>query len=129
MVAKALMTPNDQHQRWEPAAADAGMVSDLNGWLPSAECCGWAFSSPLETQKLTVFVLVLRAGTVKHPGPRLHAERGQVVFGQAVAKWKTDDHHSGTHLHVNWMQAPERLWKSRVRRVDVGLLCKWGPEN
>ena len=37
--------PNAQHQRWEPAAVDARIGTDLNGWLPSAECCGSAFSS------------------------------------------------------------------------------------
>jgi hypothetical protein len=35
-----LKRQNDQHQRWEPAATDAGVESELNGWLPSAECCG-----------------------------------------------------------------------------------------
>jgi hypothetical protein len=34
--------PNVEHQRWEPAAPDTRVVSDLNGWLPSAECCGSA---------------------------------------------------------------------------------------
>jgi hypothetical protein len=28
-------------QRWEPAAEDARMLADLNGWLSSAECSGW----------------------------------------------------------------------------------------
>jgi hypothetical protein len=27
---------NDQRERREPAATDAGNLSDLNGWLPSA---------------------------------------------------------------------------------------------
>ena len=31
---------NDEHQRWEPAAADTGIASNLNGWLPSAGCSG-----------------------------------------------------------------------------------------
>ena len=31
---------NDQHQRWEPAAEDSRIVTDLNGWLSSAACCG-----------------------------------------------------------------------------------------
>jgi hypothetical protein len=36
---------NAEHQRWEPAAADAGIGSELNGWLPSAECSGSATRS------------------------------------------------------------------------------------
>ena len=28
-----------EHLRGEPAAGDTLSVSDLNGWLPSAECC------------------------------------------------------------------------------------------
>ena len=31
-------------KRREPAADDARLESDLNGWLPSAACCGYAFS-------------------------------------------------------------------------------------
>ena len=34
--------PNAQHQRWEPAASDARIGTELNDWLPSAACCGWA---------------------------------------------------------------------------------------
>ena len=34
-----LKQANGQHQRWEPAAADVRIAPDLNGWLPSAECC------------------------------------------------------------------------------------------
>jgi hypothetical protein len=37
-----IFTPNAQHQPWEPAAIDAGLQTDLNGWLPSAACCCWA---------------------------------------------------------------------------------------
>jgi len=37
--------PNDQHQPREPAAADARIDTDLDGWLPSAECSGWALFS------------------------------------------------------------------------------------
>ena len=37
-----LWLPNAQHQRWEPAAADARIVTDLNGWLASAACYCWA---------------------------------------------------------------------------------------
>ena len=37
--------PNDHHQRWEPAADDVGVVADVNGWLSSAACCGWAHGS------------------------------------------------------------------------------------
>jgi len=39
-IHKTQTMPNDQHQRWEPAAADTRTATDLNGWLPSAECCG-----------------------------------------------------------------------------------------
>ena len=28
--------PNDKRERWEPAAGDARVGTDLNGWLPSA---------------------------------------------------------------------------------------------
>ena len=31
---------NGEHQRWEPAAAGARIVTELNGWLTSAECYG-----------------------------------------------------------------------------------------
>jgi hypothetical protein len=41
-----MVLPNDQHQRWEPAAADIRIATDLTGWLPSAECCGSAFLFP-----------------------------------------------------------------------------------
>src|SRR5207237_2144661 len=41
---KVLFYANDQHQRWEPAAHDSGTESQVNGWLPSAACCGWASS-------------------------------------------------------------------------------------
>src|ERR1041384_3680364 len=34
--------PNDNHQRWEPAAKRCGIVPEQNGWLPSAEWCGYA---------------------------------------------------------------------------------------
>jgi hypothetical protein len=34
------LSSNDEHQRWEPAATDARIATDLNGWLPSAGCCG-----------------------------------------------------------------------------------------
>jgi hypothetical protein len=40
--AGPLLPPNDQHQRREPAATDVGIGTELNGWLPSAECCGSA---------------------------------------------------------------------------------------
>ena len=40
--AGAIIRPNDQDQRWEPAAPDPRIASDLNGWLPSAACCGSA---------------------------------------------------------------------------------------
>jgi hypothetical protein len=32
--------PNDDHQRWEPAATDTGIAADLSGWLPSAAWFG-----------------------------------------------------------------------------------------
>jgi hypothetical protein len=35
-----LLMPNDQHQRWEPAANVVGTVTERDGWLPSAACCG-----------------------------------------------------------------------------------------
>jgi hypothetical protein len=38
-----MLLPNAQHQPREPAAADARSDTDLNSWLPSAECCGSAF--------------------------------------------------------------------------------------
>jgi hypothetical protein len=38
-------TPNVERERWEPAAADARIGTDLNGWLPSAPRFGWASSS------------------------------------------------------------------------------------
>ena len=41
---------NDEHQRWEPAATDVGIGTELNGWLPSAECCGSAKCSWLTFQ-------------------------------------------------------------------------------
>ena len=31
---------NDQHERWEPAANDVQIGTELNGWLPSAAWCG-----------------------------------------------------------------------------------------
>src|ERR1035437_479517 len=34
------MTLNGQHQRREPAATEGGIVSERDGWLPAAECCG-----------------------------------------------------------------------------------------
>jgi hypothetical protein len=33
---------NGQHQPREPAATDIGIVTDLHGWLPAPQCCGWA---------------------------------------------------------------------------------------
>lgn len=42
--ARRAITPNDQHQRWEPAAKGPGIETELNGWLPSAACCGSTFS-------------------------------------------------------------------------------------
>jgi hypothetical protein len=40
--------PNGQHQRREPAATEQRMQTELNGWLPSAECCGYALVSSIE---------------------------------------------------------------------------------
>ena len=34
--------PNGQQQRCEPAAEGGRIASDVNGWLASAECCGYA---------------------------------------------------------------------------------------
>jgi len=34
-----VLATNAQHQRWEPALADARIVTELSGWLPSAACC------------------------------------------------------------------------------------------
>ena len=34
------VAPNGQHQRWEPAATERQVQTELNGWLPSAGCCG-----------------------------------------------------------------------------------------
>ncbi len=50
-------THNVQHQRWEPAAADTGIGSELNGWLPSAECCGSARMSPEPPPRLAIWYL------------------------------------------------------------------------
>jgi len=36
------LRPNDERERWEPAAADARIGTDLNGWLPSAPRYGGA---------------------------------------------------------------------------------------
>jgi hypothetical protein len=36
---------NDRCERWGPAAADARIATDLNGWPPSAPHLGWASSS------------------------------------------------------------------------------------
>jgi hypothetical protein len=45
-VARVMATAaNEQHQRREPAATDAGIVTELNGWLPSAECWGSVIST------------------------------------------------------------------------------------
>src|ERR1017187_2717551 len=41
VLAHSLISPNVRHQRWEPAAADGGIATGLNGWLPSAEWRGW----------------------------------------------------------------------------------------
>jgi hypothetical protein len=38
------ISANGEYQRWEPAATDAEIVTDPNGWLASAECSGWAVS-------------------------------------------------------------------------------------
>jgi hypothetical protein len=38
---------NDWCERWGPAATDARIVADLNGWPPSAPHLGWAASSRL----------------------------------------------------------------------------------
>jgi hypothetical protein len=35
-----LMQPNDRCERWGPAATDARIVADLNGWSPSAPHLG-----------------------------------------------------------------------------------------
>jgi hypothetical protein len=37
----SVMRSNVQHQRWEPAAAYVRTGTELNGWLPSAACCGF----------------------------------------------------------------------------------------
>ena len=37
------LPPNDGRERWEPAATDAGIGTDLNGWLPSAPRSGSAY--------------------------------------------------------------------------------------
>src|SRR5437867_12145750 len=42
-VRRAFMA-NEEHQRGEPAAEDARIVTDLSGWLASAACCGSAWS-------------------------------------------------------------------------------------
>jgi len=49
-----LLSPNDERERWEPAAADARTGTDLNGWLPSAPRFGWAPSllSPVDELSL-----------------------------------------------------------------------------
>ena len=36
------ISPNAEHQRWEPAATERRMQTELNGWLPSAACYGCA---------------------------------------------------------------------------------------
>ena len=36
----ARVSPNDQHQRREPAATERRVQAELNGWLPSAACWG-----------------------------------------------------------------------------------------
>ena len=40
MAGRENYIPNVRHQRWEPAAEDARIVSGLAGWLPSAVCRG-----------------------------------------------------------------------------------------
>jgi len=37
---QGFIMPNDQHQRREPAATDDRIVTERNGWLPSAACWG-----------------------------------------------------------------------------------------
>ena len=39
-VLRMRLTPNDHHQRCEPAAEGFRGVSELNCWLASAEWCG-----------------------------------------------------------------------------------------
>jgi hypothetical protein len=34
------ISPNDWHQRQEPAANDVEIAAERNGWLLSAACCG-----------------------------------------------------------------------------------------
>ena len=46
-VASCTKRPNAQRERWGPAAGDAGIASNLNGWPPSAPRCG----SPIVTEK------------------------------------------------------------------------------
>ena len=38
-----IVSPNDEHQRPEPAAAQQRVRHGQNGWLPSAACCGSAY--------------------------------------------------------------------------------------
>jgi hypothetical protein len=42
MASGCVHRTNGQHQRCEPAANGFGIVSELNGWLASAACCGSA---------------------------------------------------------------------------------------
>ena len=32
---------NDDHQQWEPAAKDSGILTEVNGWLPYTAWCGY----------------------------------------------------------------------------------------
>jgi hypothetical protein len=44
-VESMCVSPNDHHQRCEPAAEGSPIGTELNGWLASAAWCGWALWS------------------------------------------------------------------------------------
>ena len=65
-----MMTPNDQHQRWEPAAKDSRIVTGLDGWLPSAECCGSAVEISLAWHLRRILRALDHNGNIEVPRVR-----------------------------------------------------------
>ena len=48
--------PNVERERWEPAATDAGIGTDLNGWPPSTPRFGSALSFLVDARAVEHFV-------------------------------------------------------------------------
>ena len=99
---------NDQHQRWEPAAADAGIAVTLNGWLPSAECCGWAMV--VEIQMLPMWGKLAANNNTK----ATRCPRCKSVYFGFTAIWRptfkiTDERHT-SHPNREQMCVPLIRW-------------------